>query len=434
MKKIFVALVLALALCLSLVGCGEEKSGADYVIEAFENIGQALETTPSAEGVHISFSVAELTSSSLCTWLGVDQDSAPELTDGFLEIYGKAGIAMVNLGVALDDKALNLAAHSDGEKVIWTSEQLSQNYGCTVAEFYAMAEKLSGGELSFNYEDLSKYNDPAAMAAMNARYGEKLEALVRENFEFTTEKDGKNVLVSFALTPENVAAIAYELVTYVQADTEMMDMIGKMYGEEITSEISALELNKDDMLSELTEAGFSGNATLTITKKDSKLVAADVTLNADETPVTMQYAETENGFTANVKAQDVVVDVVSKSGNGTYAFTVKATEADETVFDLALDVADDITLEVTVEDITIGATVEYTATEKGFEATLTEVKAAGVSMDVSDMGLKLLVETGVEAPALPEEYTSIANYTEQEFQTILFEFIVNAGLLSYMMQ
>ena len=399
MKKIFVALVLALALCLSLVGCGKEKSGADYVIEAFENIGAAVDAT--AENTHVSLSVADVTS--LCTLFGADGDDVPALKDAFFAVYSNAGKATANLGVTLDGKALNLAVHSDGEKMILTSEQFSQNYGCTVTELYALLETLVGAEMN-----LSKYSDPAVMKAMEARYNEKLEALIRENFEFTTEKDGKNMVVSFALTPENVAAIAYELVTYVQADAEMMDMIGTMYGEEITSEISALELNKDDMVSELTEAGFGGNAKLTVTKKDSKLVAADVTLTADEAPVSVQYAETESGFTANVKAEDLVMD-------------------------LAADVTNGITLKVTADGTTVSAVASYAETDKGFEATLTEVKVAGVGVDVTDLGIKLLVETGVEVPTLPEEYTSIANYTEQDFQTILFEFIVNAGLLSYMM-
>ena len=399
MKKIFVALVLALALCLSLVGCGKEKSGADYVIEAFENIGAAVDAT--AENTHVSLSVADVTS--LCTLFGADGDDVPALKDAFFAVYSNAGKATANLGVTLDGKALNLAVHSDGEKMILTSEQFSQNYGCTVTELYALLETLVGAEMN-----LSKYSDPAVMKAMEARYNEKLEALIRENFEFTTEKDGKNMVVSFAFTPENVAAIAYELVTYVQADAEMMDMIGTMYGEEITSEISALELNKDDMVSELTEAGFGGNAKLTVTKKDSKLVAADVTLTADEAPVSVQYAETESGFTANVKAEDMVMD-------------------------LAADVTDGITLKVTADGTTVSAVASYAETDKGFEATLTEVKVAGVGVDVTDLGIKLLAETGVEVPALPEEYTSIANYTEQDFQTILFEFIVNAGLLSYMM-
>lgn len=399
MKKIFIALVLALALCLSLVGCGKEKSGADYVIEAFENIGAAVDAT--AENTHVSLSVADVTS--LCTLFGADGDDVPALKDAFFAVYSNAGKATANLGVTLDGKALNLAVHSDGEKMILTSEQFSQNYGCTVTELYALLETLVGAEMN-----LSKYSDPAVMKAMEARYNEKLEALIRENFEFTTEKDGKNMVVSFAFTPENVAAIAYELVTYVQADAEMMDMIGTMYGEEITSEISALELNKDDMVSELTEAGFGGNAKLTVTKKDSKLVAADVTLTADEAPVSVQYAETESGFTANVKAEDMVMD-------------------------LAADVTDGITLKVTADGTTVSAVASYAETDKGFEATLTEVKVAGVGVDVTDLGIKLLAETGVEVPALPEEYTSIANYTEQDFQTILFEFIVNAGLLSYMM-
>ena len=84
--------------------------------------------------------------------------------------------------------------------------------------------------------------------------------------------------------------------------------------------------------------------------------------------------------------------------------------------------------------MTVTATADYTETKNGFEATLTEVKVAGIGLDLSDIGIKLAVETGVEMPAMPEEYTSIANYTEQQFQALLMEFVMNAGLLSYMMQ
>lgn len=427
MKKIFVALVLALALCLSLVGCGE-KSGADYVVETFENMDASLESLQITENTHISLSVADI--NTLCTLLGVDDGSLPALKDAFIEMYANAGYAMANLGVTLDDKPLNLALSGDTEKMILTSEQLSADYGCTIEEYYKLLGTLLGADL----EGALKYSDPAVMEAMDARYGEKIETLVRENFEFTTEKDGKNVRVSFALTPENVSTIAYELVTYIQADTEMLDMIGSMYGEEIVTEISALELNKDEMLSELTDSAFGGDVTLTIRKKDSKLMGADVEITADETPITLQYAENEIGFTANVKAEDATVEILGKSGDDTYALTVKATESGETIADISLQVAEDVTLSVTAEGMTVTATADYTETKNGFEATLTEVKVAGIGLDLSDIGIKLAVETGVEMPAMPEEYTSIANYTEQQFQALLMEFVMNAGLLSYMMQ
>lgn len=424
MKKIFVALVLALALCLSFVGCGE-KSGADYVIESFENLDEQLEAVQITENTHVSLSVADI--NSLCTLLGVDADSIPTLKDAFIEMYANAGYAMANFGVTMGDKPLNLSISSDTEKMVLSSEQLSADYGCTVEELYKLLGTLTGG----NYEGLQKYIDPAVAEAMDARYGEKIEALVRENFEFTTAKDGKNVLVSFALTPENVSTVAYELVAYVQADTELLEMIGAMYGEEIVTEIGALEPNRDEMLSELTESGFAGDVTLTIRKKDSKLMAADVTITADETPVTLQYAENATGFTANVKAEDVTVDIAGKSGDDTYAFTVKATESGETV-DFTLQVAQDITLSVTADGMTVTATADYTETKNGFEATLTEVKVAGIGLDLTDIGIKLAVETGVEMPAMPEAYTSIANYTEQEFQALMLEFIMNSGLLAYM--
>lgn len=264
MKKIIITLVFTL--CLSLFGCGQEKSGADYMFEAFDNI--AAENTlasKAAEEVRIKLSVEDI--SSLFTLFGLDTEGLPQIKNAYYDICGAGEYASQTLSVTLDDKPLSFTLFNDLEKFILSSPQLSENYGVTLSEYWTLMEKLSGVDMPYSYEDLQQYNDPTFFAEISTRYGEKFETLTRENIEFTTEEDGKNVLVSFMLTPENVTEIVYTLVTYLQADTELLDWIGKVYGEEIVTQITASELNKGDMLTELTDTGFVGDVTLTIQKR-----------------------------------------------------------------------------------------------------------------------------------------------------------------------
>ena len=45
MKKILLALTLCLALCFSLFGCGEKKTGADYAVDVYPHYGSDVEAT-----------------------------------------------------------------------------------------------------------------------------------------------------------------------------------------------------------------------------------------------------------------------------------------------------------------------------------------------------------------------------------------------------
>ena len=43
MKKILLALTLCLALCFSLLGCGEKKTGADYLFDSFDKLSASMQ-------------------------------------------------------------------------------------------------------------------------------------------------------------------------------------------------------------------------------------------------------------------------------------------------------------------------------------------------------------------------------------------------------
>ena len=430
MKKIVAILAIVLALCLSFVGCAE-KSGADYVIDALGTMVNDMEQAQITEPTRVSLSVADI--NKLCTVFGVDTEGIPALQDAFMDMKVNAEGGVVDFGVTLDGTPLNLSMFVDSEKYVFASEQLSKDYGITIVEYFMLLETLSGVTMPYEYDEIAALMDPAKMEAMEARYGEKIEALLRENIVFTAEKAGKNVVVSFTLTPENTTAIVHELVTYVLADTEVLGMIETMYGEEILAEFRDMEFSKEEMLSALTEAKFNTDIKLTIVKKTSEIVGADAVISIDEIPVTMQYAETEDGFTWNVKGEGALVEVTSKETKDTYSVMMQVTEDGAEVANVEFSFADDISFSATMDGTTVGANFDYTAAENRFEMLLTEVSMGGFSMDLSEIGIKLAVETGIEIPAMPEEYTSVANFTAEEFQALLVEFVMNAGLLKYMM-
>ena len=430
MKKIVAILAIVLALCLSFVGCAE-KSGADYVIDALGTMVNDMEQAQITEPTRVSLSVADI--NKLCTVFGVDTEGIPALKDAFMNMDMSLERAMVDFGVTLDGTPLNLAMFADGQKYVFTSEQLSKDYGMTMDEYFTLMEMLAGAEFPYDYNELMALMDPAKMEAMDARYGEKIEALLRENIEFTVEKAGKNVVVSFTLTPDNTATIAYEFVNYVLTDTELFTILETVYGEELTAEVRNLEISKEEIASSLTEAKFNTDIKLTIVKKTSEIVGADIVISIDDLPVTMQYAETEDGFTWNVKGEGALVEVTSKETKDTYSVMMQVTEDGAEVANVEFSFADDISFSATMDGTTVGANFDYTAAENRFEMLLTEVSMGGISLDLSEVGVKLLVETGVEIPAMPEEYTSIANFTAEDFQALLVEFVMNAGLLKYMM-
>ena len=430
MKKVFAILALMLALCFTFAGCAE-KTGADYVIDALGTMVNDVEQAQITEPTRISISVADITK--LCTMFGADMEGVPALQDAFMDMKVNAEGGVVDFGVTLDGTPLNLAMFVDSEKYVFASEQLSKDYGITIGEYFMLLETLSGVTMPYEYDEIVALMDPAKMEAMDARYGEKIEALLRENIEFIAEKAGKNVVVSFTLTPENAATIAHEFVNYVLTDTELFTILETVYGEELTAEVRDFEIDKEEMLSALTEAKFNADIKLTIVKKTSEIVGADAVISIDETPVTMQYVDAEDGFTWNVKGEGALIEMTSKATKDTYALMLKATEEGEEILSASLDVAEDISLSATMDGTTVGATFDYTETENSFEMTLKEVSMGGFSIDLSEVGVKMLVETGVEIPAMPEEYTSIANFTAEEFQALLVEFVMNAGLLKYMM-
>ncbi len=407
MKKITLALLLIFALCASLIACGEKKDGADYVFEALANLEDSMQpetASPENAPVKVTLSVADI--ASICELIGADLGGLPIGAASF-GVTASGTNAAADLAVGIGDKNLTLGMVSDGENLVLTSDQLSSNYGGTVEEILAVLGDLSGVDMDALMAEMPKSLDLEKAEALDARYEELLEKLVRENIAFTVEKADKNVVVSCALTPENIAAVGSAFVAEVQQDEEMLALIQSYGGEAALEEIKATSVDRDALAAELTESGFGGTLTMTAVEKTSEFIALALDMTGDETPVSMDLAYADGKYTAAVVAEEVEIEV-------------------------AFEVAGDLDIAVTAEGETVEVHFDCTKTETSYEALLEKVTVGGMGLDLSQFGIKLTVETGVEVPVVPTEFTSIAGYTAEQFQGILLEFIMSSGLLAYM--
>ncbi len=432
MKKILLALLLVASLCFALVGCGEQKDGADYMFEALKESETAMQSvfgdpTAAVEPTRVTLSVADV--SSLCTLLGADLGGI-EITNAAFDVTAADTLATGALSVDVGGKTVSFDVTSDGKAIVYGSEHLSAKYGCTLEEFLTLVSDLAGADLEALTAQLPAMMDPEKTLELDARYEALLEELVREHMSLTVEKADKNVVVSGEFTPENVAAITCALVTEIKQDADMLDLMRQAGGEMAVEELQNMTVDVAEMTADLTDAGFSGTIKLTAVKKTSAFVALELNLVADDEPVSIDVTRTEGGCTARVEDNNSTVTMECSIGEDTASFLLVGSTEDEEAIRFAVDVAEDIDVTVTVDGQTVGVNLGKTVEENKTTIQLEKVSLGGFSMDLAPYGICLAVETGVEAPVMPTEYTSIAGYTYEQLQAVLMEFVMNSGLLS----
>lgn len=435
MKKIFLALLLVASLCLTLIGCGEQKDGADYMFEALKESETAMQSVfgdPTAELVPTRVTLSAKDVSSLCTLLGADLGGI-EIRDASVGLTASEASAQLDLAAALGGAPLSLSAITDGKTLALASEHLSATYGGTVEELLTLAETLTGSDLEAlmtQMQNSISADLEKTTVELDARYEAMLEELVREHMSLTVENVDKNVVVSGEFTPENVAAITCALVTEIKQDADMLDLMRQMGGEAAVEELQNMTVDAAEMAADLTDAGFSGTIKLTAVKKTSAFVALELNLVADDEPVSIDVTRTDDGCTARVEDNNSTVTMECSIGEDTANLLLVGSTEDVETIRLAVDVAEDVDVSVTLEGETVGVKLAKAQTENKTELTLVEVSVGGFALDLTPYGICLAVETGVEAPTMPTEYTSVAGYTAEQLQGILMEFIMNSGLLS----
>ena len=147
MKKILLALTLCLALCFSLLGCGEKKTGADYLFDSFDKLSASMQNKDVEKltknlngGMELSIGAADL--GSLVSVIGDGAAGLPTLTDAEFSYLMREDKQAIGLGVTMNGKAYALQAVTDGTDIAFVTDMLSKNYGITVAELQALLGEI----------------------------------------------------------------------------------------------------------------------------------------------------------------------------------------------------------------------------------------------------------------------------------------------------
>lgn len=114
MKKILLALTLCFVLCLSLLGCGEKKTGADYLFDSLDNLTATVQNKKldkfaanTASGAEATIGIAN--ANALISVIGEGVPGLPTFENLTLTSKVKGETQAFELGVTMNDKPYALS-------------------------------------------------------------------------------------------------------------------------------------------------------------------------------------------------------------------------------------------------------------------------------------------------------------------------------------
>lgn len=428
MKKALLALTFVLLLCVSLLGCGEQKNGADYLFDSFDSLKASVSnhkvekfSDNLEQGGEFALEVGDLGEIFSVIGAGVQM---PSLTDLRFAVMGNDAGAAVKLGVTMNDKPYALTLAMDDEKAVLSTDMLSKNYGISTEELMNLIQTQMPGA------SLSMLTDAKQFAGLEKRveaYCELLETALRGNVVFTTvEKDG-NVTVLFTLTPENTSEIVSAMYTELVGDEAVKNLLKALGADEVVDAIESVPADevKANVLEALTDADFSGECTAEIVKKGNVLTSLNGKITLDGEEGTFSFAPIENGLSYSFSAPGVQMTVSATLSETAYRVQSEATAGGET-FSQIMEFADGVgTYSVTSPDMTYSVNMTYTLDEKMLDIVLNSVIYDSKTIDLTAAGVKLHVASSPAMPEMPAEYESVAAYGEAEWQAVLGDLLTN---------
>ncbi|MBQ4556570.1 MAG: hypothetical protein IJA60_02860 [Clostridia bacterium] len=450
MKKRLFALALAvlMLLSLSLVGCSKnnvedgtvnggestnapvvEKTPAEYLSAAIDGAFAEESKTVSflesmEKGGRTTLSVGNI--EPLLALAGVDTATIPPISDIAFDIYvgNNGSYAAEAISAKIGDTLCDITAFIDPEKIVLSSAQVPATYSITFEELFSLAEV----ELPFTASDLMKYDD-AFFEALVTKYCDMAEELLLKNAALGKKDDGDNVIVTLELTPESLAAIVTPIVEAISADEELIGFVTLAYGEESAAAVKDLANQTGTIAEDLTEAGFSLKADITLDKTTSAFKVMDMVIVAEDDPLNVTV---ENGddFKIVLAADDQAINITVTDTGATLSVTEGATE----LVNATATFADGNAVVNCISEGTelFNLTGSYEVTDTTFTFVFDEIKAEDVVIDLSTYEIAIAVDLNATAPTMPETATSILDLTEEELQNILFQFIANSGIMAYL--
>ena len=440
MKKILLALALCLALCVSLLGCGEKKTGADYLFDSLDNLSTSVQNKKldkfaanTASGREAAIGIAD--ANALVSLIGTGVSGLPTLENITLTSKVKGETQAFELGVTMNDKPYAMSLIGNADQLVLVTDMLSKNYGITVEEFRTM---LAGNVAAEALDSFGVTQDALETQAAFERYLDLLETTLRDKVEFTLTENGKNVVVNFALTPENAADVCAALYAEAKEDSFIEKLLQTSGVETDALFAMSAEEVRTAVLNTLTDGGFTANFAAEIVKKSEQLVALNGDITANGETAKFGISSTEDGVHAVLEADDDTIEVSVAAKDNLFRMDFAAAIDDSTV---VLQVAFEngvgnckFSMDDSSTSVDAAVDMTYTLTDKALDVKIGSITISGQTIDLSDAGVTLHVGGEFTMPEMPAEYTSVADFGDAEWQAVVTDLLTkNPELLTLLM-
>ena len=437
MKKILLALTLCFVLCLSLLGCGEKKTGADYLFDSLDNLTATVQNKKldkfaanTASGAEATIGIAN--ANALISVIGEGVPGLPTFENLTLTSKVKGETQAFELGVTMNDKPYALSLVGDKDQFVLVTDMLSKNYGITVEEIRTM---LAGTVPAEALNSFGMAGDATEAQAAMQRCLDLLETTLREKVEFVLAENGKNVVVNFTLTPENAADVCAALYAEAKEDGYVRKLLNQA-GEDADALLSmSAEDVRTEVLSTLTDGGFTANFAAEIVKKGEKLIALNGDITANGETAKFGISATEDGIHAIFEGDSSTVEASIAVKDNLFRLDL-AVAADDSTAVLQAAFENGVgTCKFSMDDsVDVTVDMTYTLTDKAFDLKIGSVTFGSQTFDLADVGVTLHVGSEFTMPEIPAEYTSVADFGEEEWQAIVTDLLTkNPELLTLLM-
>lgn len=440
MKKILLALALCLALCVSLLGCGEKKTGADYLFDSLDNLSTSVQNKKldkfaanTASGREAAIGIAD--ANALVSLIGTGVSGLPTLENITLTSKVKGETQAFELGVTMNDKPYAMSLIGNADQLVLVTDMLSKNYGITVEEIRTM---LAGNVAAEALDSFGATQNALETQAALERYLDLLETTLRDKVEFVLAENGKNVVVNFALTPENAADVCAALYAEAKEDSFIEKLLQTSGVETDALFAMSAEEVRTEVLNTLTDSGFTANFAAEIVRKGEQLVALNGDITANGETAKFGISSTEDGVHAVLEADDDTIEVSVAAKDNLFRMDFAAALDDSTV---VLQVAFEngigncrYSMDDGSTDIDVAVDMTYTLTDKTLDVKIGSITISGQTIDLSDAGVTLHVGGEFTMPEMPAEYTSVADFGDAEWQAVVTDLLTkNPELLTLAM-
>lgn len=436
MKKILLALTLCFVLCLSLLGCGEEKTGADYLFDSLDNLTATVQNKKldkfaanTASGAEATIGIAN--ANALISVIGEGVPGLPTFENLTLTSKVKGETQAFELGVTMNDKPYALSLVGDKDQFVLVTDMLSKNYGITMEELRTM---LAGNVASEALDSFGATQNALEAQAALERYLDLLETTLREKVEFVLAENGKNVVVNFTLTPENAADVCAALYAEAKEDSFIIEKVLRGGNTDVLFAMSAEDV-RTEVLNTLTDGGFTANFAAEIVKKGEKLIALNGDITANGETAKFGISSTEDGIHAIFEGDGSTVEASIAVKDNLFRLDL-AVAADDSTAVLQAAFENGVgTCKFSMDDsVDVTVDMTYTLTDKAFDLKIGSVTFGSQTFDLADAGVTLHVGSEFTMPEIPAEYTSVADFGEEEWQAIVTDLLTkNPELLTLLM-